>query len=107
MIHGLAAFFPAIHDKAVTAVLYFGFRGDLIGGKHQRIHQAGTGRSEFVDTRDMRLGNTKHMDRRLRVDIFNSEHLGGFANDRAWDLSRHYFAEKTILRLSHILRFDF
>ncbi len=71
---GLSGAGPNVEDGAVS-LLDFSQAGNVGGGEVAAADEFGVGSLGFLQTREMSPRNDQHMRRRLRADVFESEHM--------------------------------
>jgi hypothetical protein len=95
MIHRLAPLAFAVHHKAGPLFTAAQFHGQFPGPEKQSAHEGNVIFQGIHDAGDMPFGNEKKMNRSLRRDVVESQHLVVFVDLPAGNFSGDYFAEYT------------
>ena len=92
---GLSSAGTNVQDSAVS-LLDLALAGDRGSGQMAAADDFGVAAFRFFQSCKMAFGNDKHMGRRLRINVFKSEHVLIFKNFFRWNLAANDAAEEAI-----------
>ena len=101
MVNGLPAVPSAVNDQAITAFVYLKRAGRFIGGVNETIRGAWKGgRSDLMNAGNVFFGDHQRVDRRLGIDVLDTQHIVIFEDDLAGNFAGQDLAEQAI-RIRH------
>jgi hypothetical protein len=94
--HGLSRFFPEIDHQAVPFFRTVFLSNNFTYGRKELPEEAVVRRADFMDAGKVFARQRKQVEGRLRVDIFDYDHIVVFVNAMRRDLITDDFAENTV-----------